>query len=143
KIIPLLADRHSTVREAVAEALGVLGDPVAVPHLTKALSDEETFVRLSATVALGCIDHPSSIKPLLQALNDPDNHIRWAAVTALISRGSEETVPELINHLDDCDGPYWEDRKICDLAADALLRVGTTDAKAAVSAWQQKRIRQN
>ena len=139
----LLSDRNSTVREAVAEALGALGDPTAVPHLARALSDSESFVRLAATSALSQITNQSVVEPLLKALNDSESNIRWAAAQALAQVGGAEAVPELIKRLDDNQGPYWEDQKVCDLAAAALLRIGTPEAQAALKSRPNKMVAQH
>lgn len=136
----LLSDRHGAVREAAAEALGALGDPGSVTYLSIALSDKEPLVRLASTVALGQISSNTVIQPLLKAVNDEDSHTRWAAVQALGQVAGAEAVPELIKRLGDEQGPYWEDDKICDLAAEALLRIGTPDAQSAVQKWKAQQV---
>ncbi len=138
----MLADNKDAVREAAAEALGVLAHPAAVPHLETALSDPESFVRLAAAVALGQINHPSTVKPLTTALQDEDGHVRWAAAYALSEHGNAEAVPALIQALKDSGGPYWEEEKVNQLAAAALRRIGTTEAQAAVAAWEASRAAQ-
>lgn len=141
-ITRLLSDQNSTVREAAAEALGKLGDSAAIPYLTKALQDKEAFVRLAATVSLSHVTDPTNIKSLLSALKDADSHVRWAAVQSLIDRGNDQAVPALIELLEDNEGPYWEDQKICDLAVAALRRINSPEAQKAVEGWHPKRVRQ-
>lgn len=141
-VAKLLNDRNSTVREAAAEALGALGDAAAVPYLTHALGDSESFVRLAATSALGRISSQTAIEPLLKALNDSESNIRWAAAQAFTQIGGGEAVPELVKRLEDNQGPYWEDQKVCDLAAAALRRIGTPEAQAALNARQTRLVAQ-
>ncbi len=142
-ITRLLNDPNSTVREAAAEALGRLGDTTALPHLSKALHDKEALVRLAATVSLGHIADGSVVRVLVGAVQDEDSHVRWAAAQALIEVGNEDAVPVLIERLEDCEGPYWEEQKICDLAAAALRRINTQDAQKAVALWNSRRVKQS
>jgi HEAT repeat protein len=139
----LLLDSHTTVREAAAEALGILGDPSGIPALTAALADQESLVRLAAATALGRIPDKTVIPVLLQALKDADCHVRWAAVQALGRNPDVQAVPALIGCLQDHDGPYYEDQKIDDLAAAALLRIGTDEAIRAARMWQSQHVRQS
>ena len=137
-ISPLLKDKNCTVREAAAEALGFLGNPASIVVLTESLSDDEALVRLAAVVALGKINDPAVLEPLTAALNDDDSHVRWASADALREMNSQSIVPKLIERLQDVEKPYWEDKRICDLAAEALIRIGTADARMAVEDWQNQ-----
>jgi HEAT repeat protein len=51
-LIQALQDQEWWVREAAAEALGVIGDPQAVPALLEVLQDKEGRVRRAAAWAL-------------------------------------------------------------------------------------------
>ncbi len=137
-ILPLLKDNNGTVREAAAEALGFLGNPESVDGLAACLFDTEPLVRLASVVALGKISDLTVVEPLIAALSDEDSHVRWASADAMRHIRSERVVPKLIDRLDDVEGPYWEDKRICDLAAEALTNIGTADAKAALEAWRKK-----
>jgi HEAT repeat protein len=74
RLVLLLSDEkiHSSVRQAAAEAVGSLGDELAVPDLLALLSDEriEPSVRGKAAEALGALGAPPSIPPLLALLGD-------------------------------------------------------------------------
>jgi len=133
-----LSDKKNLVREAAAEALGELGDPEAVAPLAKAMSDPEDFVRLSAIQAMGKLRDSRSVAALAKALHDQDSHIRWATVIALGQVESSRAVPALIEALHDTDGPYWEERRICDMAAEALQAINTPEATAALAAWNRR-----
>ncbi len=136
-IAKMLADPKDLVREAAAEALGELGDPAAAAALVNAVSDPEEFVRLAALRAIGKLGYENAVPTLINALDDSSSHIRWMAATALENIASEAAVPALIASLEDYDGPYWEDSKVCDVAARALERIGTPQALDAVAQWRR------
>jgi HEAT repeat protein len=77
-------------RLGVAEALGDIGDPLAVPPLVQALSGEKSSeVRWAIALALGNTGDPAAIPPLVQALRDPDKYVRFGAAMALGKLGWE------------------------------------------------------
>jgi HEAT repeat protein len=123
-IIEALNDDTSNVREAAAEALGNLGDARAIPHLAKKLDDPELKVKESAG-------------SLRRVLREHDIMLRWAAVEALGRIADPDTVPDLILCLGDTEGPYWEQKRICDIAAAALEHIDTPQARSAVSTWRE------
>jgi NADPH-dependent ferric siderophore reductase len=59
-----------TVRRHAIEALGMLGDKQAVPHLIGALKDDHPNIRVSAARALGAIGDASALPTLEEALED-------------------------------------------------------------------------
>jgi HEAT repeat protein len=132
----LLSDKSSMVREAAAETLGNLGDPSGVPALVAALSDSDKFVRIAAIVALSKINDSSAGDPLVKMLRDPDSMVRCFAAGALGQIAYPGAVPNLIMLLHDTDGPYWEEKRVCDVAADALHTIGTPEAARAVTEWR-------
>jgi HEAT repeat protein len=77
------------VRKWVAETLGELPDPRAVPHLIKALADGNDGVRQSVARSLGGLRDPRAITDLVKALADIDKRVRGAAINSLeeIDRG--------------------------------------------------------
>ncbi len=132
----LLGDKSSMVREAAAETLGNLGDPSGIPALVAALSDSDKFVRIAAIYALGKINDMSAADPLVKMLLDTDSMVRCFAADALGHMAYPGAVPNLIMLLRDTDGPYWEEKRVCDVAADALHTIGTPEAARAVSEWR-------
>lgn len=142
-VLEALSDPHNLVREAAAEALGNLGNPVAVSYLVEAMSDSERFVRLAAIDSVGKMRNPSTINALITLLNDSDDAVRCFTVYALARIGQIQVIPALIASLDDTAVPYWEDRRICDIAAEALTTIGTPVARQAVQEWQQRQASQN
>ena len=139
-VLAALDDQHNAVREAAAEALGALGGWKSIRALTKALNDDEHLVRLAAAQSLGRIGSKGTIRPLLKALNDVHPHVRWAAAGVFSQVKAEEAIPLLIEKLDDNTGPYWEDLKVCDLAAEALVQMSTPEATRAVESWRAQHV---
>ncbi|RMF78467.1 MAG: TIR domain-containing protein [Chloroflexi bacterium] len=138
EIVRCLLHPNSLIREAAADALGVLGEgkEIAVTGLTKSLLDEEPFVRLAAVNALGEIGDEKLLPQLIDLLNDDEPFVRWGVVHALGKIRAPESVPVLITCLDDTGGPYWEDSRICDVAAHVLEEIGGDEAMEAVAAWR-------
>lgn len=136
-ISALLSDKNPIVREAAAEAMGVLGPENHINNLKNALYDHEAFVRLAAVEALGKISIETDTEELLlYALDDKDVHVRWAAANALVSAATTKSENRLIAKLNDSDGPYWEQRRICDIIAEILARFGTQQSQAALDNWR-------
>ena len=65
-LIALLKDKDRAVREDAAIALGMIGDPTAVPALIEALQDGQVKVR--AIMALGMISDARAVEPLIRIL---------------------------------------------------------------------------
>jgi HEAT repeat protein len=85
--------KDAKVRQAAAEALGRIGDPVAVGGLVAALGDERG-VRGAAIEALAEIGK-SAVEPLISVLEDADWAVRRSATTALTKIG-DPAVAQLI-----------------------------------------------
>lgn len=138
-LLEALHDRQASIREAAAEAIGRLAvGPEAIPSLQAALADPEGFVRRAVVEALGEIGDKTVTPSLIGMLEDSDSQVRWAAIEALGKLGDPAAVEPLIGQLHDVDGPSWEDRRICDIAADVLESIGTPEAMAAVERWRQQ-----
>jgi HEAT repeat protein len=71
------------VREAVANALGALGDARAVLPLIGKIEDPRPSVRAAVARALGALRDPRSSSALLLALRDSDSGVMIAVVRAL------------------------------------------------------------
>lgn len=138
RLAELLEDPNSTVREAAAEALGKLGDQAAIPALTLAALEREALVRYAAVEALQSIGGEGVIAPIANALHDEEPLIRFRAVVALDELGDSRAVPDLKRMLEDEAVPQWQERRICDIAAEALIHLGTTDAMRAIDTWQSR-----
>jgi len=66
----------ASVRQAVANALGKVGDARAVEPLLAQLSDPTASVRQAVINALVRIGDPRAVEPLLARLNDPDADVQ-------------------------------------------------------------------
>ncbi len=87
------------MRAIAAEALGEIGDPVAIQPLTEALKDNNQLVRSNAASALGKTDHADAVQPLVKALKDEQYHVIMNAAEALGKIGDPGAVQPLISSL--------------------------------------------
>lgn len=126
------------MREAAVEALGSLGSEKTIPALEKASADPEEFVRLAAVESLGKIKHQLALTSLLNSLKDKSDHVRWAAANALTDISSPQIASVLIPSLNDNGGPYWEQKRICDVIAEILDQINTDETKSALTLWRSK-----
>jgi HEAT repeat protein len=134
-------DSSLNVRTNAAWALGRIG-PDAVPAMIHALRDEEMQVRSAAASVLKQIGErhgktTRAVDALIAALNDVDETVRWYAIGALGVIRDPRAVPHLVRILDDTHKPYpFDEMRICDIAAEALERIGTAEAVGVVRAWR-------
>lgn len=134
----LTNDKNSMAREAAAEALGIIGDTIALPTLIRALDDEDSFVRVAAVQALARLPASDVIKAMLKALDDKDIHVRWLAAEALTQIATADIIPDLAKRLNDETKPQWEKKRVCDLLVEALEFIGTPEALKVVRNWRHK-----
>jgi HEAT repeat protein len=139
-LVNALHDEHHLVREVTAEALGKMANATAVPGLLEALRDLQPFVRRAAVEALGHIGQKTAVSAMIPLLRDEDNQVRWSATEALGRLGDPAAVPELIARFNDDYAPSWEEKRVCDVAAAALEKIGTQEAKSAVERWKQQQM---
>jgi HEAT repeat protein len=117
-LILALKNKDPTVQYDAAEALGEIGDSVAVGPLITALeNDEISGVRWKAAVALSKIGTPA-VDALIGALRHDDDDVRWKAAIALGEIGDPRSINPLLILL--CD----EDRFVKSHAALALGAIG-------------------
>ena len=119
------------------EALGEIGDPVAVAALIHALTgDRYSAIRWKAAEALARIGEPAVV-PLISELGNQNDDVRWKAAIALGDIGDRRAVVPLAGLLGDTD-PYVRGRAAYALSAigqpavSELIRVldkGTADAR--------------
>lgn len=95
-----LSDKYAVVRGMAVQALGELGDRLAVPALFEVLSeDEDDFVRTNARKALAKLGE--EIPALIESLSDDSLLNRREAVEELGLLGNRSAIPSLIKALDD------------------------------------------
>jgi HEAT repeat protein len=90
-------DSEEAVRWEAAEALGVLGDPAAIPALLSALPDSSPSVRLNVAEALGLIGEGNAhvTHGLCCLLSDRDDFVRRFALEALGNLGDSAAIPAI------------------------------------------------
>lgn len=140
-ITDLLEDPKDNVREAAAVAIGELGGgtTLAITRLGAALGDDQSFVQMAAIQSLGKLQDTTNLKALMDALINGEVTIRFAAAEALAAISAPESVPALIEALGDDSGPYYEEKQVRHIAAAALFKIDTPEAKAALDALRQHR----
>ncbi len=127
----LLRSPHKSVREAAAEALGVLQNPEAIPALGQTLkTDPDYFVRFAAIQSIHQISPNEARGYLDDALNDRYIHVRWYAMKALAPLMGPDDIPLLARMARDGGKPLWEEKSIRDFAMLALRRINTPESQA-------------
>ncbi len=87
----LLNDDDWWVREKAITALGLIGDPRAIPAITRMIPDYEVVWAIPK--ALSRIGGSEALKPLAQLMNDPRKQVRSEVAKALHDIGGKQTVP--------------------------------------------------
>jgi len=135
-LLEALLDKNRMIGVSAAEALGRIGSAEAVPGLLEALHHAESDVRRASAEALGMIKDSRAVPGLLAALHDPVSYVRRAATEALGAIGDDVAVPELVARLADESKEWWQNEGVSDIAVQALERIGTGQALAAVENWR-------
>jgi HEAT repeat protein len=91
----------SRMNSAIAQALGAIQDPRAVPALLKLLKSKDDYVRIDAIQALGTLKASEAVAPLMElALDDASSpQVNRRAVAALGDIGDAKAVPVLLKAL--------------------------------------------
>lgn len=132
-LIRVLAHPDARVRFNAIDALEKLGDLRAVEPLIRTLDDTNWGVRAHAMIALGTLRDLRAVEPLIHILvDDPNKDIHSVAAQALSLLGDVRAVKPLINALESSNIWTWIP------FYDALSRIGTPEAIAAVEAWRSE-----
>jgi HEAT repeat protein len=126
-IINALKDEDKNLRLCAIDTLIKIGEKEAViPFLIKASTDQETGIRVKAVNALGDIGAgaKAAVPVLIQMLKDKDNSIVVSSINTLgkIGKDARSAVPVLIQIASKGETNAY----------DALEKIGTPEAKAAV-----------
>lgn len=100
-LFALLDEPDAEVRTYATLALGLVGDPRAVPELMKRLDDPDTNVRFHVIEALGRLRDAEATDALLAVAETRDFFLAFAALDALALIGEPTIVPRLMPLLDD------------------------------------------
>ncbi len=130
-LIRALHFTRGNVREAVAAALELVG--WLPDNVSCEISYRIATRNWRELIPLGA----EAVSGLVSALSDPDGNIRRGAAWTLGQIGDPRAVPFLIDLLHDAAGDMFDiGTRVCDIAAEALIRIGTADALAAVEVWR-------
>ncbi len=139
-VVPLLevmaAFDKPTSRRTAIEILKQIGEE-AIDPLIHALYEASDLERNQAAWMLGEIGG-SAVERLLNALYSHDQQVRYAAALALGQMKCEAAVPDLIKRLDDESYSDTTGKRVSDAAANALQRINTPEATAAINAWKAR-----
>jgi HEAT repeat protein len=111
------------IREDVAEILGELGDPLAMPFLIQILSDKIIEIRAKAARSLGMIGDRKAVQSLMALLDDESEIVREHAISALAELKAVEASFAIIKILQNDEDAY--------VRAEAARALGELGVKAA------------
>jgi HEAT repeat protein len=98
-----LDTQNNSLKIAVIETLGKIGDPVVVSSLIELLKDKDSSIRSKSAEALGEIRDKRAVEPLIAIIKDEDSWVRMAVAEALGKIGDKKAVDPLISALRDED----------------------------------------
>ncbi|MEM6284655.1 MAG: HEAT repeat domain-containing protein [Chloroflexota bacterium] len=138
-LMALLDGDSAMARAVAADVLGDIADPRSLDALAVAFTrygaqDFEAVGRVATAAALERFGEAATL-PLLTALDDGSPLVRARAAASLGRMNSEASVPAIIDLLAD-EVPCDDEHRVCDIAAQALQKIGTPEALAAVAGWQ-------
>lgn len=91
--LPLLAlalkDEKVSIRRLAVIYLGILEDPIVVPHLTIALHDKNASIRRTAGDTMSDLGYPEFAQAMEQALFDKNKLVRWRAAMFFYEIGDD------------------------------------------------------
>jgi HEAT repeat protein len=144
RAIPTLANalnnsNSDTVIQRAAEGLELFGEAGKSELFVVATREENSSIdMLRRTIALGCLmrlGDTRSVSILQSQLKTRD----WVdlSFTMVAHPKSSKAIPVLIEFLTEETYSSHNGKRVCDMAALALERIGTPEALAAVEAWRQ------
>jgi len=133
-LVDALKHEDEGVREYAAEALGNLGDKMAIGPLCESLEDSSWRVRMWAAWALGKLRDEATVDPLIKALKDERLDVRRLAADAL-SQISDPAVLPVINVFAE------EDPDLCARPEYVLWNMGNPSIPPLIKALQSENWR--
>ena len=128
EFLALLDSQDAGLRASAAKAVGLIGNPSALPALLSHLSDSDVLAGDAVATAIGRLGDRSSVPALIDALNADDEATRARAAYALGALKAEQPVQQLGHML------LTDEAMAARNAAGALAAIGTTDALTALAA---------
>jgi archaellum component FlaC len=124
------------LRKSILEAIATIGNEDAI-HVLLCLFDAHEAGLAARLLKIG----PRVVPDLIERLDSNDTWIRERAASVLGEIGDPRAVRPLIALLNDSTQATFFDR-VCDVAAQALERIGTPEALVAVENWRKgKKLR--
>ena len=124
-----LRSPNATIRQDAAQLLGKRRPPEALQPLLEALYDNANEVLLTVIEAVTKYGE-DAVEGLVAYMQSPDSSVRYAAALALLDINSIAAESALIDALNDSD------KMVAEIAAEALERLNTPNARAALQSWQ-------
>ncbi len=100
-LVKAMNDPKLSVKRLAVAYLGMVEDPIVLPHLFRALKDKSATIRRTAGDCLSDLGDPAAIGPMTEALKDPNKIVRWRAARFLYEVGDETAIPALREAQDD------------------------------------------
>ncbi len=117
-----LNDCDESVRCWSVEALGIIGDPMAIPPLVEILGDPNPYIVYCASVALKRLPEDEVIKVLVEAYQTSEPNLRRRIIKMLGEMKAISAISYIIQGLNDAD------KRVRYEAVEALHRIGDRSA---------------
>jgi HEAT repeat protein len=144
-----LINKHDYNLHFAIGALVKIGNTSAVPPLLDSLENPAgDDTQASLIWALGQLHDPRAAPTLIEWVKTHTADMQAVAIQALGSLGDPQAIPILESclkdstrlHRQDMGGTFWlfrtyREKRICDLAFEALQRIGTPEALAIIQKW--------
>ncbi|NDJ86501.1 MAG: HEAT repeat domain-containing protein [Chloroflexi bacterium] len=123
------------LRRGVGESLVKIGEK-ALPWLLREIDAGNTNTKAMVATILGEIGHADALPSLIDLIDHPNPWVRINVTYALGEIKDERAIPVLEPLLADTTEPFYNER-ICNIAADALWKIGTPEAQGLVEDWRR------
>jgi HEAT repeat protein len=138
RLAPLVASGHWYARVNVAQLLGEIGSPDAVPLLQPLLRGQDSRVMQAAVRALASVDDPAAARSVHTVLRAATGDQRRAVVAALVAEKDARVVPVLARILAESD-PFGSDHQIVLETIEAIGQVGSDQGVPEVARVMRKK----
>ena len=141
-LIDVLKTNDPLTRDVAADVLGTIGNGDAIPHLRCALT-EQGLADYPFTGRFGAADAldrfgTRAIPTFTELLQNTSPDIRVRVARSLGELQAIQAVPELVALLKDTEtATIDEDMRVCDVVAEVLEKIDTSEARNAVSTWRE------
>jgi HEAT repeat protein len=138
RLAPLIDNRDWFARQNVAELLGRIGVPAAVPLLQPLLRGGDPRVMRAAVRALSHIDDPAAARAVHTVLRSASGEHRRAVVAALVEERDPRVAPVLACVLNESD-PFGSDHHLVLETLGAMADLGRDEAVPHVARVMRRR----